>query len=117
MQLVKEKLSPEQIAFVIATLKKKAPFDEIPIKQLLYGMLGAFTKIPIPHNVNSKDAGAGKSYLLSHVAGHFPNRYVLPLTGMSDKATFHRPGVMVIEKYNDESGETEVIPNFSKESL
>lgn len=29
---------------------------------------------------------------------------------MSDKAIFHRPGVMVIEKYNDESGETEVIP-------
>jgi hypothetical protein len=73
-------------------------------------MSSAFTKIPIPHNVNSNDAGAGKSYLLSHVAGHFPNRYVLPLTGMSDKAIFHRPGVMVIEKYNDESGETEVIP-------
>ena len=109
LQLVKEKLTSEQISFVIATLKKKAPCDEIPIKQLLYGMLSAFSKIPIPHNVNSKDAGAGKSYLLSHVAGHFPNRYVLPLTGMSDKAIFHRPGVMVIEKHN-ESGETEVIP-------
>lgn len=52
-------------------LSKKA-FDVIPIKQLFYGMCSAFTKIPIPHNVNSKDAGAGKSYLLSHVGGHFP---------------------------------------------
>jgi hypothetical protein len=31
------------------------------------------------------------------------------MTGMSDKAIFHRPGTMVIEKYN-ESGEVEVIP-------
>jgi hypothetical protein len=91
-------------------MKKKAPYDEIAIKQLFYGMCSAFTKIPIPHNVNSKDAGAGKSYLLSHVGGHFPNRYVLPLTGMSDKAIFHRPGTMVIEKYNDENGEVEVLP-------
>ncbi|MGA9154569.1 MAG: hypothetical protein WBZ36_28625 [Candidatus Nitrosopolaris sp.] len=110
MQLVKEKLTGEQIAFVMETLTKKAPYDIIPIKQLFYGMSSAFTKSPIPHNVNSKDAGAGKSYLLSLVAGHFPNRYVLPLTGMSDKAIFHRPGIMVIEKHDDESGEVEVIP-------
>jgi hypothetical protein len=51
LRLVKENLTSEQIAFVIETLKKKAPFDEIPIKQLLYGMLSAFSKIPIPHNV------------------------------------------------------------------
>jgi hypothetical protein len=110
LQLVKEKLTAEQIAFVIETLKKRAPFDVIPIKQLFYGMCSAFTKIPIPHNVNSKDAGAGKNYLLSLVAGHFPSRYVLPLTGMSDKAIFHRPGIMVIEKPNDETGEIDVIP-------
>ena len=70
----------------------------IPIKQLFHGISSAFTKIPIPHNVNSKDTGAGKTYLLSHVAEYFPNKYVLPLTIMSDKAIFHRPGVMVIEK-------------------
>jgi hypothetical protein len=75
----------------------------IPIKQLFYGISSAFTKIPIPHNDNSKDTGAGKTYLLSHVAEYFPNKYVLPLTGMSDKAIFHRPGVMVIEKNNDKT--------------
>jgi hypothetical protein len=60
------------------TMKKKAPYDETAIKQLFYGMCSAFTKLPILHNVNSKDAGAGKSYLLSHVGGHFPKRYALP---------------------------------------
>ena len=70
----------------------------IPVKQLFCGISSAFTKIPIPHNVNSKDTGAGNTYLLSHVAEYFPNRYVLPLTIMSDKAIFHRPGVMVLTK-------------------
>ena len=67
LQLVREKLSPEQVALVMEIMKKKAPCDEVAIKQLFYGMRSAFTKTPIPHNVNSKDAGAGKSYLLSHV--------------------------------------------------
>jgi hypothetical protein len=110
LQFAKQKLTTEQIAFVMKTLKKKAPCDEMPIKQLFYGMCSAFTKNPIPHNVNSKDAGAGKNYLLSHVGGHFPSRYVLPMTGMSDKAILHRPGTMVIEKFNDENGEVEVMP-------
>ncbi|MGB7952490.1 MAG: hypothetical protein WCF23_00795 [Candidatus Nitrosopolaris sp.] len=73
----------------------------IPTKQLFYGISSAFTKIPTPHNVNSKDTGAGKTY--SHVAEYFPNKYVLPLTDMSDKAIFHRPGVMIIEKNNDKT--------------
>jgi hypothetical protein len=110
LQLAKEKLTSNDISFVIETFKKKAPYDEIPIKQLFYGMSSAFTKIPIPHNVNSKDTGAGKSYLLGHVAEYFPNKYVLPLTGMSDKAIFHRPGVMVIEKNNDKTQELDIEP-------
>jgi hypothetical protein len=109
-QLLSQKFVSHDISFIIETLKKKAPHDGIAIRQLFYGMCSAFTKHPIPHNVNSKDTGAGKSYLLSHVGGYFPNRYVLPLTGMSDKAIFHRPGVMVIERYNEQTGEYEVVP-------
>jgi hypothetical protein len=109
-QVISQKLTSDDIAFIIETLKKKAPHDVVPIKQLFYGMCSASTKIPIPHNVNSKDTGAGKSYLLSHVGGYFPSKYVLPLTGMSDKAIFHRPGVMVMERYNEETGEVEVVP-------
>jgi hypothetical protein len=36
LQLVKEKLTGEQIAFVMETLKKKAPYDIIPIIILWY---------------------------------------------------------------------------------
>jgi len=47
--------------------------------------------------------------LLSRVAEYFPNKYILPLTGMSDKAILHRPGVMVIEKNNDKT-QSYVVP-------
>ena len=92
------RLSTEDITFVINTMKKEAQYDEISIKQLLYGMCSAFTKCPIPHNVNSKESGAGKSYLLTLVSAYFPDKYVMPISGMSDKAIYHRQGVMVIKK-------------------
>jgi hypothetical protein len=70
-------------------------------------MASAFTKLPIPHIVNSKESGAGKSYLLNLVSSYFPNRYVIVLSGMSAKALFHRRGVLVIQ--NKETGEFEPI--------
>jgi hypothetical protein len=33
-----KKITPEDISFVIKTMKKEAPHDEISIKQLFYGM-------------------------------------------------------------------------------
>ena len=86
-------------------MKKEAPYDEISIKQLLYGMNSAFTRLPIHHNVNSKQSGAGKSYDLVLVAVYFPQKYVFPLTGMSNKAMLHEEGINVIE--DELTGETE----------
>ena len=40
----KKKITPEDIAFVIKTMKKEAPHDEISIKQLFYGMRERFYK-------------------------------------------------------------------------
>jgi len=74
---------------------------------LIYGYISAFTKLPIPHAVNSRDAGAGKTYLLVTVASYFPSRYIIELAGMSDKALVHRPGTMVISEYNEETGDEE----------
>lgn len=90
-------VTSEDIKFVIDVMKKEAPHDETSIKQLFYGMASAFTKLPIPHNVNSKDPGSGKSYLLVLVSGYYPDAYVIPLTGMSDKALLHQQGTMVKE--------------------
>jgi hypothetical protein len=101
------KLTAEDISFVINTSRKEAQYDELSIKQLFYGMASAFTKLPIPHIVNSKEAGVGKSYLLNLVSSYFPNKYVIVLSGMSAKALFHRRGVLVIQ--NKQTGELEPI--------
>ena len=112
-ELINYKLGSDKIEFVLDTIKKEAPFDEVSIKQLFYGMCSAFTKIPIPHNINSKDPGAGKSYLLILVVGYFPSKYVIVLSGMSDKAIFHREGMMVIE--DRETGQVQPISPILKE--
>jgi len=103
--LVNERLTSEDTAFVIETMKKEAVYDEVSIKQLFYGYTSAFTKCPILHAINSRDSGAGKTYPLVTVAGYFPSKYVIELAGMSDKALVHRPGIMVISEYNEETDE------------
>jgi hypothetical protein len=105
-QELSEPITSEDIKFVIEVMKKEAPYDEISIKQLFYGMNSAFTRLPIHHNVNSKKSGAGKSYDLILVAEYFPHKYVLPLTGMSNKAILHEEGMDVIE--DELTGETEI---------
>lgn len=59
-------------------------------------MIGTYT-YTCSHVINSKNFGAGKSYLLNHVASFYPDKYILTLAGISDKAIFHSDGPMVIE--------------------
>jgi hypothetical protein len=96
------KLTVEDINFIISTIRKEAEHDEISIKQLFYGMASASTKVPIPHIVYSKDPGAGKSYLLELVSSYFPTKYVIVLSGMSNKALLHREGVLVSKNKDSE---------------
>ena len=76
---------------------KEAKYDELSIRQIFHGFNSAFTKTPMPHVINSKESGAGKSYLLNHVASFYPEKYILTLGWLSDKAIFHSDGPMVIE--------------------
>jgi len=96
------KVTQSDINFVIETMTLEAQHDKTSIKQLFYGMASAFTRIPIPHNLNSKNSGAGKSYLLNLVAEYYPSKNVMMLTGSSSKALLHRNGIMVVK--NEETG-------------
>lgn len=112
-----QKVTDEDIEFVIDTMVKEAKHDRISIEQLWYGMGTTFTLLPMPHKVNSKEAGAGKSYLLNKVASVFPDERVIILAGASDKAILHRHGKMVIK--NEETGALEdvepIIDNLEEE--
>jgi hypothetical protein len=94
-------VTEEDIDFVIQTIKKEAKYDEPSIKQLYYGMATAFTRLGMGHKVNSRDSGAGKSYLTNKVAGYYPYKHVLILGGASNKAFQHKQGELVIK---DEDG-------------
>lgn len=96
-ELAKVKLTKEEIDFAINTMIKEAKYDELSIRQIIHGFNSTFTRLPIPHVINSKNSGAGKSYILNHVASFYPEKYVLTLAGMSDKAMYHSDGPMVVE--------------------
>ena len=65
--------------------------------------------------MNSRVAGAGKTYVLILVSEYIPRRYLIKLSDMSDRAMFHQSGTLVIE--NELTGETEEAdPHFRKTS-
>jgi hypothetical protein len=99
-ELAKIKLTKEDIDFTISTMIKEARYDELSIRQIIHGFNSTFTKLPIPHVINSKNSGAGKSYILNHVAQFYPEKNILILAGISDKAIFHSDGPMVAEDAN-----------------
>ena len=67
------KVTEEDIKFVIDTICKEAKHDRPAIIQLFYAMLSGMTHLGIHHKVNSKESGAGKSYVSKKVASYFPN--------------------------------------------
>lgn len=76
-------------------------------------MCSGFTKVPIHHNVNSKVSGAGKSYLLILVGGYLPDKYVISLAGMSNKALLHGQGIQVFE--DESTGEVHPVRPYIRE--
>ena len=91
------KVTEQDIDFVLNTIQKEAKHDKPSIKQLFFGMATAFTRLGMGHKVNSRDSGAGKSYLTNKVAGYFPDQHVLILGGASNKAFQHKQGELVIK--------------------
>jgi hypothetical protein len=99
-KLAEERLTKENIDFMFEIMTKEAKHDGLSVRQLFLGMMSTFTKLPIPHVINSRDTGAGKSYLLNHVSSFIPDRYQTVLAGTSEKTIFHKDGVMVYEDEN-----------------
>jgi hypothetical protein len=111
-RLASTRLTKEGIDFAINTMIREAKYDDLSIRQTIHGFNSTFTRLPIPHVINSKNSGAGKSYILNHVASFYPEKYIMTLAGISDKAIFHSDGPMVIE---DDNGEVKLLDPIVEE--
>jgi hypothetical protein len=110
-ELAKIKLAMEDIDFMFKTMMKESKYDEISIKQTVHGLNSAFTRLPIPHISTSEKSGAGKSYIVNHIAEFYPDKYITRSAGMSDKALFHLDGPMIVVK-DEETGEFELLDDI-----
>ncbi len=91
------KVTDKDITFVINCMVKEAKHDRPAIKQIFYALLSGMTNIGIHHKVNSKNSGAGKSYITKHIVDYFPSARVMNLAGVTDKAFFYMRGEMVVK--------------------
>jgi hypothetical protein len=80
----------------IEVFLKEARQEDRLVKQLSYTMLSAYTNNPINLAINAP-SGEGKNYVTNKVADSFPKQDVVFLAGMTDKALFHRSGILVIK--------------------
>jgi hypothetical protein len=88
-----EPITSQDIKFVLETLSKQAPYDEIQLKQIFYGICSSQTSTKIHHNINSKKSVEGKSYLLKLVADISLNSFTIKFNDVSDKALHHQKGL------------------------
>jgi hypothetical protein len=105
------KLTKQDIDFMFQTMMKESKYDELSIRQTVHGNNSAFTRLPIPHVSTSKESGAGKSYIVNHIADYYPDKYITRLAGVSDKALFHLDGPMIVVK-DDETGGYELLDDI-----
>jgi hypothetical protein len=95
----------DPVPFCLRVILKEAREEDRLVKQILYTMLSAYTYNPCNLAINSP-SGEGKTYILQKVGEKFPKEDTMFLAGMTDKALFHRQGVLVIK---NEIGEYESI--------
>jgi hypothetical protein len=95
------------LQFSIDTILKEAIEESRLVKQITYTMLSAYTNNPINLAINSP-SGEGKTWVIQKVGEKFPEEDVMYIAGMTEKALFHRSGILVTKKEKG-SGEYEPI--------
>jgi hypothetical protein len=87
----------DPLQFAIDTILKEAREESRLVKQIVYTMLSAYTNNPINLAINSP-SGEGKTWVIQKVGEKFPEEDIMYIAGMTEKALFHRSGVLVIKK-------------------
>jgi len=100
-----------KIKYCIDIIEKEARLENRLIKQIFYTMLSMYTNDPGNLAINAP-TGEGKNYIIRKVVDLFPKEDVIVLSGMTEKALFHRNGILVIK---NELGEYESIEDRFEE--
>jgi hypothetical protein len=93
------------LQYCIDIILREARKEDRLVKQLLYTMLSAYTNNPVNLAINAP-SGEGKSHTIGKVSEKFPDSDVITFVGMTDKALFHRQGILVVK---NEKGEYESV--------
>ena len=102
----------DTIQFCIDVILKEAREETRLVKQILYVLLSMYTNNPINLAINAP-TGEGKNYVIKKVGGLFPADDVIFLAGLSEKALYHRHGMLVVK--NPLTGKYESIEDRLKE--
>ena len=94
------------IKFCLDIILKEAREETRLVKQIFYVMLSMYTNNPINLAINAP-SGEGKNYVIKKVGELFHKGDVIFLAGLSEKALYHRHGILVVK--NPETGEYESI--------
>ena len=103
-----------KIEYCLETALKEARKEERLSYQLFITMCSAYSKNPINLLINAP-SGVGKNYVINKVVELFPEKDILSLARMTDKALFHRSGTLVIK--NELTGEYESIEQKIKDMV
>ena len=82
------------LSYVTKVILKEARLEHRLTSQLLITMLSAYSNNPINLLINAP-SGVGKNYIINKVSSLFPKSDILALAGMTEKALFHRSGILV----------------------
>jgi hypothetical protein len=99
------------VEFCVSVILKEAKEERRLVKQIFYVMLSMYTNNPINLAINAP-TGEGKNYIIKKVAELFPKDDVIFLAGLSERALYHRQGILVVK---NEKGEYESIEERLKE--
>lgn len=95
-----EKKEEHSLQYCIDIIQREVKEDNKLVKQIIVIMLSAYSNDPLNLAINAP-SGEGKSYNLTKVGNLFPKEDILFISGMTEKALFHRKGILVIK---DECG-------------
>ena len=83
----------DTIQFCIDVILKEAREETRLVKQIFYVLLSMYTNNPINLAINAP-TGEGKNYVIKKVGELFPSEDVIFFAGLSEKALYHRHGIL-----------------------